>query len=308
MNKERINILITHPEQATPEEVKMIEDVINKYPYAQLLRSLLARIHFIQDTDKKDKLLQTAAIYTTDRTVLKKLIQQKEYLLQTNEVSPYQTLVEDTISPSIHDNDTLSDDHESISIFDEVLKNLEKLKSLRQQFQFLELNETEEKKEPDEKEKKKKKKPSIAKNKTPDESLTDASIKEKKKIIEEKDLEIDTQVNAFFLQEIENKKDPVLSEPTNHNLSQNEIIEKFIVEQPTIGTIKKEIEKDHDLGNKDLAEKSTKFDDDLVSENLAVILLKQGKKNRAIDIYKKLIWKLPQKKAYFAARIEEIKK
>jgi hypothetical protein len=62
------------------------------------------------------------------------------------------------------------------------------------------------------------------------------------------------------------------------------------------------------LVNKDLSEKSTKFGDDLISENLAVILLRQGKKGRAIDIYKKLIWKLPQKKAYFAARIEEIKK
>ena len=60
--------------------------------------------------------------------------------------------------------------------------------------------------------------------------------------------------------------------------------------------------------NKDLSERSTRFGDDLVSENLAIILLRQGKKDRAIDIYKKLIWKLPQKKAYFAARIEDIKK
>jgi len=43
-----------------------------------------------------------------------------------------------------------------------------------------------------------------------------------------------------------------------------------------------------------------------VSENLAQILLSQGKKQKAIEIYKKLIWKFPQKKAYFAARIEEL--
>jgi hypothetical protein len=43
-------------------------------------------------------------------------------------------------------------------------------------------------------------------------------------------------------------------------------------------------------------------------ENLASIMIKQGKHETAIDIYKKLIWKFPQKKAYFATQIEELKK
>jgi ABC-type Zn uptake system ZnuABC Zn-binding protein ZnuA len=37
-------------------------------------------------------------------------------------------------------------------------------------------------------------------------------------------------------------------------------------------------------------------------------MIKQGKHEKAIDIYKKLIWKFPQKKAYFATQIEELKK
>jgi len=58
---------------------------------------------------------------------------------------------------------------------------------------------------------------------------------------------------------------------------------------------------------KDLSQKSIEFNDDLVSENLASILIKQGKNDKAIDIYKKLIWKFPQKKTYFAALIDELK-
>jgi len=49
------------------------------------------------------------------------------------------------------------------------------------------------------------------------------------------------------------------------------------------------------------------FGEGLVSENLAKIMIKQGKKSKAVDIYKKLIWKYPQKKAYFASQIESIK-
>ena len=48
--------------------------------------------------------------------------------------------------------------------------------------------------------------------------------------------------------------------------------------------------------------------DDIISESLAKIFVNQGKKEKAIDIYKKLIWKFPQKKALFAAQIEKLKK
>jgi hypothetical protein len=41
---------------------------------------------------------------------------------------------------------------------------------------------------------------------------------------------------------------------------------------------------------------------------LVELLLKQGKKEKAVEMLKKLIWKFPQKKAYFAARIQELKK
>lgn len=36
-------------------------------------------------------------------------------------------------------------------------------------------------------------------------------------------------------------------------------------------------------------------------------MIKQGKIDKAIDIYEKLILKYPQKKAYFAEKIENLK-
>ncbi|MCA6432085.1 MAG: hypothetical protein IM574_00635 [Cytophagales bacterium] len=58
----------------------------------------------------------------------------------------------------------------------------------------------------------------------------------------------------------------------------------------------------------DLTEKIELLETHIVSETLVEILLKQGKTEKAVEMLKKLIWKFPQKKAYFAARIEELKK
>jgi len=58
----------------------------------------------------------------------------------------------------------------------------------------------------------------------------------------------------------------------------------------------------------DLSEKSLTYGENIVSETLVQILLKQGKTEKAIEVLKKLIWKFPQKKAYFAAQIEDLKK
>ena len=57
----------------------------------------------------------------------------------------------------------------------------------------------------------------------------------------------------------------------------------------------------------DLSENSSAFGDNIISETLVEILIKQGKKDKAIEVLRKLIWKFPQKKAIFATQIDELK-
>ncbi len=57
-----------------------------------------------------------------------------------------------------------------------------------------------------------------------------------------------------------------------------------------------------------MAVNSITKEDDLASESLADVLHKQGKLDKAIDMYKKLSLHNPQKKAYFAAKIDQINK
>lgn len=84
---------------------------------------------------------------------------------------------------------------------------------------------------------------------------------------------------------------------------QKEIIERFIKSNPKI--LPADEEPKGEIA--DLSTASAEMKDDLATENLAVILARQGKRERAIEIYEKLILKVPQKKSYFAARIAELK-
>ncbi|HOK51102.1 MAG TPA: hypothetical protein PLD12_12215 [Bacteroidales bacterium] len=58
----------------------------------------------------------------------------------------------------------------------------------------------------------------------------------------------------------------------------------------------------------DISQNSVEVHDDFMTETFARILVKQGSYDRAIEIYRKLILKFPEKNTYFASQIEEIEK
>ena len=57
----------------------------------------------------------------------------------------------------------------------------------------------------------------------------------------------------------------------------------------------------------DLSVRSTRAEPDLASESLAKILARQGKTDRAIAVYERLMVKQPEKMAYFTAQIESLR-
>ncbi|QKG56251.1 hypothetical protein GKZ68_06095 [Hymenobacter sp. BRD128] len=57
----------------------------------------------------------------------------------------------------------------------------------------------------------------------------------------------------------------------------------------------------------DLSVRSTRAEPDLASESLAKILARQGKPDRAIAVYERLMVKHPEKMAYFAAQIDSLR-
>lgn len=85
---------------------------------------------------------------------------------------------------------------------------------------------------------------------------------------------------------------------------QIDMIKAFSKKEFKLATIK-EIEANQNTEN--LADSSTKLNDNLLSESFAKILSQQGKKAMAKEIYEKLTLKFPEKRAYFADLIEKLK-
>lgn len=85
---------------------------------------------------------------------------------------------------------------------------------------------------------------------------------------------------------------------------QIDLIKAFSKKEIKLATIK-EIEANQNTEN--LAASSTTLHDNLLSETFAKILIRQGKKDMAREIYEKLALKFPDKRTYFADLIEKLK-
>ena len=82
----------------------------------------------------------------------------------------------------------------------------------------------------------------------------------------------------------------------------NYLIDKFLKEEPRI-KVKKELPEEQE----DLSASSTIEDPQLATETLALVYLKQGRKEEALNVYEKLCLKFPEKSSYFAKKILDIK-
>lgn len=97
-------------------------------------------------------------------------------------------------------------------------------------------------------------------------------------------------------QSIAEQKPPVSS-------NGEELIERFIKEEPRI-----QVKKSGFFNPVNMAKKSVQESDEFITETLARIYAKQGNIPKAIRAYQKLSLKFPEKTAYFAALIEELKR
>ncbi|MDI9859477.1 hypothetical protein [Flectobacillus roseus] len=100
-------------------------------------------------------------------------------------------------------------------------------------------------------------------------------------------------------------EDALLDDILNKQQKQLDIINSFIEKDPgLIRTSKSQI--DSPVNHIDLSAKSTKAEKEVVTESYAKILTMQGRKEKAVEVYEKLILKFPEKKAYFADKIKAI--
>lgn len=104
-----------------------------------------------------------------------------------------------------------------------------------------------------------------------------------------------------WVQEVNKKKAP--AELPKTALSGDTLIEQFIKDEPRL-----KVKKTGFFNPVNMAKKSVQESDEFVTETLARIYAKQGNHFKAIRAYQKLSLKFPEKTAYFAALIEELKR
>lgn len=293
MEKERFLDLARNYTSLTEAETKDLDALQQQYPYSQVIHNLASRGAQDNNLESSKKLLNISAVYSTDRTVLKNIItaprtaRSNEHDAQVAVLNNEPIHVENA-EAIIHVDNVLSGE----ALNAEIMSDLKRLQELKHNFEvtveeFRHSNHTAPRlsKEPKPKAEKASPKEPLQKKKDETVAVTPEPLGE------------------VLLQEIKTTKKR-LSPETPRQKEQIEIIDQFIKKQPSMPKASGAPPVDAS----DLAEQSLSLTDNLVSETLVEILLRQGKKDKAIEVLKKLIWKFPQKKAIFAAQIDELKK
>lgn len=290
MEKEKFHQLLTNYTALSQEEAQVVLGLQRNFPYSQVLHGLAARAAQDNNLNDKEHHLHLSAIYSTDRAVLKSIMTALQQPRVTAVITQPEKISVDTPStlvetPAVENPVVASVKETSVdsnvlnepvnlsgdALNEEVMHDIEILRERKAQFEKMVSNL--EKGIPVSAEVPKSKKTKLA---DPDDGLLNEIKSQKKRIKPEG----------------EKQKEQI------------EIIDQFIKVQPSMPKLKAT----ESQTKSDLSEPSVAYSDNIVSETLVEILLKQGKKDKAIEVLKKLIWKFPQKKAYFAARIEELKK
>ena len=318
MDKNNFIALLHRYAGSSPQEAEEIFSLKSAYPYSQLLQTLSARVSKDHQLANQEHELQMAAVWSADRTVLKEIITYQPNGDRFVSSAPDEKSVQEVEIPK----PVRSVD--GVDYADEVMRDLDKLNTSRHNFEmlFVEYTEVDAKPKPEDAQVKHVKK-EVVKEEIP----TERSTKSKKERIIELAKSLNAGEHAQEIESIPGKKthrtgdnknnpsDSIIEEirtskreikpESEKQKEQIEIINQFIKTQPSITSSKdRAISPSGDLN----PIKSGEFGDNIVSETLVEILIKQGKKDKAIEVLKKLIWKYPQKKSYFAAQIEDLKK
>jgi tetratricopeptide (TPR) repeat protein len=87
------------------------------------------------------------------------------------------------------------------------------------------------------------------------------------------------------------------------------LIDRFLTSQPGLSKPDKPLlEKYTGESHEHIVARSLSEDDELITETLAMIYFNQKKYDKAVEAFRKLSLKYPEKSIYFASRIEEIDK
>jgi len=314
MNTKDFTHLLQHPEKiVSPIQTKQLEEVLEEFPYFQAARSLHLKGLKNLNSFKYNKALKVVAAYTADREVLFDFITSKDFIQNT---------IADTLlgkTTTLADTETASEEIVPQTLSETSAENTKdtSLPLTREEADTLldpNLFKAKDSKTVAPPSKKPTTSPSNAEQSASDEldigeplpftkkerysfgewlQLTAFKpVKENKKPSEEKELE---DIDFPF------KKEEDAIKEGNPKKKKFDLIDKFIADRPKINPQK-------DVPKIAIAT-SVKFDKkELMTETLAKVYLEQKKYKNAIQAYKILSLKYPEKSGFFADRIKAVER
>ncbi|MGX1931167.1 hypothetical protein [Flagellimonas sp. 2504JD4-2] len=270
----------------SPKQTRELEDIIEEYPYFQAARALHLKGLKNLDSYKYNNALKVTAAHTSDRDVLFDFITSQEFV---------QNNIADTIAgrvPKLEDKKAVSEEIEPNPDAEVILGESEE--ALPQNVQDAEqiLN------------------PGLFESKQPPK---ETSV-EKEPSSSEVDLEIGKPIpftkkekHSFteWLQLTSKNPNEDEASPTKKGLDKKQkfdLLDKFIENRPKI------VPSD-DSNSKVNIKESVKMDkNELMTETLAKVYLEQKKYKKAIQAFKILSLKYPEKSGFFADQIRAVKK
>ncbi|MDD4108306.1 MAG: tetratricopeptide repeat protein [Prolixibacteraceae bacterium] len=111
----------------------------------------------------------------------------------------------------------------------------------------------------------------------------------------------------YYFEQTDSKIRQTIADDKSNQVPENNLIDKFLSHEPRGIKIEKDSQVKVSEKN-EIVEKSLAETDELITETLAMIYFQQKKYEKALDAFKKLSLKYPEKSVYFASRIEEIEK
>ncbi|MGB7784687.1 MAG: hypothetical protein WBL27_01170 [Salinimicrobium sp.] len=273
MRQEEIQQLLQDPAQVTFEQTGALRELLQQYPYFQAARAVMLKGLKNSNSLHYNKELKKTAAYTTDRGVLFDFITSEEF--NQNQIAE-QIKKQELEEKQEEQKKKAEDSDENIGL-DKALKM--KYRESEQVFDPELFRRTEKKEEASEEEKLQIGSPLVFhKNEN-------HSFSEWLKLASAKPVEREEQ--TFEEDEAKNRK--------------FELINKFIAESPKITPSKS--------GKKvNLAEEHLTAPEALMTETLARVYLEQKNYKKAIQAYKILILKNPEKSGFFADQIRAIEK
>ncbi|MCR8668894.1 hypothetical protein NO995_14495 [Aestuariibaculum sp. M13] len=312
MNPTDFTYILQHPQSITHEQTEAVKSIIDEFPYFQPARAIYLKGLKDQSSFKYNQELKTTAAYTTDRSILFDFITSEEFL--QNEIS-------ESIKQNISNVWDIEVDYEDIS----VNRRVEIDDNLQQQVKdttgvldpaLFEPKEARLPKtievapEPSEIKPEDSESPAIILNigkpfefeKNETHSFNEwLQLTRFKPIERNEPAEEKTQTEPEVAKE--STTEPVSEPETNDSLEREkkfDLIEKFIQENPKINPTKSSASK----GN--LAEAQMIQPEALMTETLARIYVEQKNYKKAIQSYKILSLKYPEKNSFFANQIKAV--